>query len=272
MACYYPVNAWKSQRLNESGKRGIVFNIREGFADMPLQVPCGKCAGCMASRSQEWAVRAYHEASQHDRNCFVTLTYADPPPPSIDKKHLQDFFKRARHKYDFRYLACGEYGEQTHRPHYHALIFGEDFLDEKIAISDSLYTSQPLADLWSHGHVAVAELSMATCCYVAGYVNKKIGDEDTFALRSTRPGLGKGWLEKYSDEIRRNGFVVIEGKKIPIPKRYLAWKEEELIEVKKDRARMFKDMTPDERWERAEALPNREINKKADLATRSKKL
>lgn len=270
MACYYPVAAWKSQRVNESGKRGIVFNIRDGFADMPLQVPCGKCAGCMASRSQEWAIRAYHEASLFDRNCFATFTYADPPPPRIDKKHLQDFFKRARHTYNFRYMACGEYGEQTHRPHYHALIFGEDFLDEKLTISDALYTSKKLENIWGFGHIALAELNMATCCYVAGYVNKKIGDEDTFPLRSV--GLGKGWLEKYSDEIRRNGFVVIEGKKIPVPKRYLVWKEEELNDVKKERARMFKRMTPEESYERMVALPHKELNKKSELANRSKKL
>ena len=28
---------------------------------------------------REWAIRCYHEASQHDQNCFITLTYEDAP-------------------------------------------------------------------------------------------------------------------------------------------------------------------------------------------------
>lgn len=93
---------------------------------MALQVPCGKCIGCKSDKAMMWSIRCYHEASLHERNAFVTLTYEDAPPALV-KEDLQKFFKRARHSFDFRYFACGEYGEATHRPHYHALIFGQDF-------------------------------------------------------------------------------------------------------------------------------------------------
>lgn len=271
MACFYPVNAWKAQRLNESGKRGIVFNIREGFADMALQVPCGRCDGCRAERSQQWAIRMYHEAQLHDRNCFLTFTYADAPD-ALDKTHFQDFLKRARHHFSFRYFACGEYGEQTHRPHYHAIFFGEDFLDGAVEVNSELYTHPQLQELWGHGHIAIAPVSMATCCYVAGYVNKKIGDEDTFSLMSRRPGIGSGWLEKFADEIVRNGSVVVEGKELPIPQRYMKWKEDLLADVKRERKRIFDDLTPEQRFQRAKSLPAAEKHKKAQLKLRSKKL
>lgn len=174
MACYFPVNAWKSQRLNESGKRGITFSLREGFQDQPLQVPCGKCDGCRASRAQMWAVRMHNEAALHERNSFLTLTYADPAPPVLDKKHLQDFFKRARHHYKFRYFGVGEYGDQTCRPHYHAIIFGEDFLAGSFKINDELYVDPKLEELWGHGHIAIAPANMSSMCYVAGYVFKRL--------------------------------------------------------------------------------------------------
>jgi len=271
MACFYPVNAYKSRRLNESGKRSIVFNIRDGFQDMALQVPCGKCTGCKADRAMMWSIRAYHEASLHERNSFLTLTYAESPPTLI-KKDLQDFFKRARHHYDFRYFACGEYGDTTRRPHYHALFFGEDFLGDSYEVSDTLYSNPHLESLWGHGLVSIAPVNMAVCCYVVGYVNKKIGDEDTFTLMSRRPGIGKDWLARYSDDIRRTGTVTIEGKELPVPLRYMAWHESEFQELKKARKRRFDALTPDQRYQRAVALPNKELAAKAILKMRSKPL
>lgn len=269
MTCFYPVDAWRSQRVNESGKRGIVFRRADGFSDMPLQVPCGRCDGCRADRAQEWAIRIYHEASQHERNCFLTLTYADPAPPVLDKKHLQDFFKRARHDYSFRYFACGEYGSATHRPHYHAVFFGQDFLDGAFDISDSLYSHPVLQEHWGHGQISIGSVTMASCCYVAGYVNKKVGDTDTFSLMSRRPGIGHDWLDKYSDDIARTGFVTIEGRQLPVPRRYFDWKEDDLHDVKLERAARFSAMTPDERFKRYSSLPAREKHKKAQLRDRS---
>lgn len=274
MACFYPVDAWKSKRVNESGKRSIVFRRADGFDDMHLQVPCGKCDGCLADRAREWSIRMYHESSLHERNSFLTLTYEDNNQKTIDKKHLQDFFRRMRDAgYRFRYYACGEYGSTTRRPHYHAVLFGEDFLGgATIDINDDLYTNPRVAELWGHGLVSIGSLTMGACCYVAGYVQKKIGDPDTFSLMSRRPGIGSTWLEHYADDIRRTGTVTIEGKELPIPKRYLVWKEEELEEVKRERAARFKQQTPDEVWDRRILLAGKERVKKAQLQNRLYKI
>jgi hypothetical protein len=47
------------------------------------------------------------------------------------KRDLQLFFKRLRKAYPdvkLRYFACGKYGEQFARPHYHVILFGKSFM------------------------------------------------------------------------------------------------------------------------------------------------
>lgn len=273
MGCYYPIDAWKSKVLNESGKRSVVFNRRDGDADTHLQVPCGRCTGCNADRALMWSVRLFHEASCHDQNSFVTFTYADPCPDKLCKEHLQNFFKRLRHKFDFRYFAVGEYGEQTRRPHYHALIFGQDFLDDSFEVTDTLYSNPVVAQTWGYGMVSIGRVEMSSCCYVAGYCNKKIGDPDTFSLMSRRPGIGHDWFDKYKDDLRRIGSVVIDGREFPIPKRYLDWDNDDTLQnVRDERKLMFTQMSMEEQSSRRAALPNRELNRKAALSLRSGKL
>ena len=102
MACYHPIKAYRARRLNPSGKRGIVFNIKDGYEDMPVELPCGQCMGCRLEHSRQWAIRMMHEASQYENNCFITLTYDNehlPPDGSLQLSHFQDFFKRFRKKF-----------------------------------------------------------------------------------------------------------------------------------------------------------------------------
>jgi len=72
---------------------------------------------------------------------------------------------------------CGEYGDQTHRPHYHACLFGLDF-EDKVFVrenehGDKVWNSQSLTDLWSHGHTEVGSITQRSAGYVARYVLKK---------------------------------------------------------------------------------------------------
>lgn len=275
MTCYYPISAWKAKNKNPTGKRSMVFNPRDGFADMPVELPCGKCTGCRADQALMWSIRAYHESTLHDQNSFITLTYDDdhlPKDGCIDKKHLQDFFKRLRRDLPpgtVRYIACGEYGEQTRRPHYHAILFGLDFLHDKITIDDSLYTSPTLERFWGQGHVSIAPVTMASICYVCGYVMKKINDADTFNLMSRRPGIGHDWLKQYKSDLSRTGSVTIEGREYPVPKRYLDWEQSHFEELKKQRLAFARS---GDALEKRGALRNREKNRKSKLKGRQEKV
>ena len=162
-----------------------------------LPLPCGKCLACKLSKAREWAIRCTLEASLYDDNCFITLTYDPehlPADGKVSKKALQDFFKRLRKITNFRYFACGEYGGQFHRPHYHMIIFGWMPDDVKKG------SSKLLEKLWPFGFNDVKELHFNRCQYVARYTTKKIGsDNGEFLMMSTHPGLGTGWLNKHWD-------------------------------------------------------------------------
>jgi len=224
MACLHSKPAWQSTAENENGKRPLRFSMRKDTPD--YYIGCGKCAGCAAQKSLEWSIRMAHEAQMNERNCFVTLTYADAPE-HINRTDPQNFIKRLRHHSSkpIRYFLTGEYGEKTRRPHYHAILFGEDFLGGAYDIDGKLYGNKILDGIWKHGSVAASEFTLGTAMYVAGYVNKKLNDTDTFSIMSKRPPLGMSWVKEHHDNLRRNEVVVINGQEFPIPGVYKNWLE-----------------------------------------------
>ena len=163
MPCYKPLTGYRSKFLSKNGKRPIVFSTATGYVDRKVIVPCGRCTGCRLKYAAQWAMRCMHESQLHSRNSFITLTYNNenlPADKSINKEEMQKFFKRLRKKLgnnSIRYFACGEYGDKTSRPHYHAIIFGEDFSNDrtvhtKSKTGDLLYRSKNLEKIWTKGH------------------------------------------------------------------------------------------------------------------------
>jgi hypothetical protein len=95
-----------------------------------------------------------------------------PEDGSLDVSHFQIFMKRLRHRVKplkIRFFHCGEYGDKTRRPHYHALIFGYKVLFKKQKSGD-LFTSDMLAKCWGKGHCLVGDLTFESAAYVARYV------------------------------------------------------------------------------------------------------
>jgi hypothetical protein len=190
----------------------------------------------------------------YDENCFITLTYNNenlPKDRNIEKKELQKFFKRLRNhtgKEGIRYYACGEYGDQKGRPHYHACIFNYDFPDKELLRGgqlkrsqnhfsknnqiNTLYTSPTLSRIWTKGFHTIGEVSFESAGYVARYVTKKItgpmaenyykrdyleeGSKKRtpeFALMSRMPGIGLPWIQKYFTDVYPKDFFTLNGVK-----------------------------------------------------------
>ncbi len=251
MACYYPMRAYRAVDVSpKTGKRPILFRPQGAYTDLALVIPCGRCIGCKLEQSRQWAVRCVHEASLYDRNCFLTLTYNNdnlPKDGSLKKNDFQNFMKRLRRKLknEVRFFACGEYGENLSRAHYHALIFGYEPEDKEVHISgeyrhkknrfstkdlDTVYKSEEIANTWQKGFCTVGSVNFDSAGYVARYCRKKItGDKaishygkkiPEFGLMSRKPGIGKKWIEKYLTDVYPKDFFTINGVKMRPPRYY----------------------------------------------------
>lgn len=231
MTCYHPITGWRSQagRNPATGLWPIVFNRRDGYSDLEVQVPCGRCIGCRLERSRKWAMRCVHEASLYKDNCFITLTYDDfhlDPSGSLNVEDYQLFMKRLRKHFGsgVRFFHCGEYGELYGRPHHHAILFNCDFDDKELMFHNAktgfnLYSSNLLGTLWPFGLHSIGNVSFESCAYVARYIMKKVTGDDAnshyhgrkpeYVTMSRRPGIGHDWICKYIDDVYPHDFVII---------------------------------------------------------------
>lgn len=276
MACYHPIPAYQSGP-------GAPVRLWPPLGTHTTKLPCGSCIGCKTDHAADWSRRAQHEASSWDHNCFVTLTYDNESLPYrgyLEPKDLQRFLKRLRRALDrrppallttpiphyhlrrlpkgvqgprqqvvrtgfIRYLASGEYGDRTSRPHYHILLFNCEFAD-KVRVGKDLYESPTLAKLWKHGVHRIGTLTGASANYVAQYTLKghedmfrsfpeaastgafgsgpvKFYDQDgviiprPFLRASTKPPLGNEWIKKYKTDLQ-HGYLISQNRKNRIPR------------------------------------------------------
>lgn len=241
MPCYGPLSGWLSKDKTAKGKRRVVFNRQEGLVDRPVQVPCGRCIGCRLEYSRQWAVRCMHEASLYEKNCFVTLTYDDKhlPKNSVGLATLRPddfvlFMKRLRKLKGpgVRFFQAGEYGDLG-RPHHHCLLFNCWFDDAVVwreSGERSLYRSKELERLWPYGYSSFGKVTFESSAYVARYTVKKVvgvgaeahycGRVVEFCTMSRRPGIGRGWLERYCSDVYPKGELVMRGGVVSKPPRY----------------------------------------------------
>lgn len=282
MPCYHPLVAYESGReKTKKGKKAIFFNPKyydPGY-DRKILLPCGQCIGCRLDYSLEWAQRIMHEKTLHQSSWFITLTYNDenlPISQTIDNetgeyfenstlmpKHLQDFLKRLRdhQERDFnkkiRFFACGEYGDQSRRRHYHAIIFGleiPDLTPYKISANkDIIYSSNYIGNIWGKGFVTVGEVTTESRAYVRRYIMKKqkgflaedykvLKIEPEFTRMSRKPGIGRDYYEAHKDMFeldevfmkKKNGTIKLKPARY-YEKKYDLENPKELEKIKKHR-------------------------------------
>lgn len=263
MACYYPLKAFDTLDVNaDTGKKVYKImpfgttsvKVGRNTYSKGISIPCGKCIGCRLDYSREWAIRSYLECKEYDYNYFVTLTYAPEHLPkgqgydvetgeviygdSLNPKHLTKFIKDLRRYFDYhyghkgiRFMASGEYGDKTGRPHYHLIIYNLPLPDCMYWNSnwdgDKYFTSKIISDIWGKGHCIVANVNWETSAYVARYVMKKSLGKDSrkiyaargqlpeFIRQSRAPGLGRSYYEKNKDVIyATDELSVIKGNKL----------------------------------------------------------
>lgn len=173
---------------------------------------CGKCVLCRDKKASEWSVRCIAEnLSSHSCPYFVTLTYNNLfLPDCLLKSDVQNFFKRLRvnlfnagFDVNIRYVACGEYGSKTKRPHYHLLIWN-------LPLMSNHQLLQIIQRAWSLrgkslGFCYLGKVERGGVNYVLKYMRKPLNDEienifyPNFMLASRRPAIGKNYAMSLRD-------------------------------------------------------------------------
>lgn len=185
-----------------------------GWDSKQVQVcRCGQCVSCKLVYARDWAIRCSLEASLHEHNYFITLTYDDLNLPkgefldysgtvwesNLCPSDVQKFLKNLREWERTTYghvgtkvFYCGEYGSLTGRPHYHLCIFGcveipdlsfsfkkGDHKFYKSALYESFWSKViPGAGKVLRGFVDISECSFDTVAYTARYCMKKVDRYD----------------------------------------------------------------------------------------------
>lgn len=224
------------QRISEIMAK-CISQIRVRHGDQFHDVPCGRCNYCLQNRRKEWSFRLQKELRQHESAYFLTLTYHDLAVPMQTVEHVDDyhgkieisvpvlrkedfqkFMKRLRKRHAkytsdrVKYYAVGEYGSNTGRPHYHAVVFG---LAPKVI--------SHIGTIWVNGFVHVGSVNNDSIDYVTKYVINKYNFSDypvpPFALISN--GIGIDHLNKNS-KLYKNADTVVNnrGYKQVVPRYY----------------------------------------------------
>lgn len=204
-----------------------------------MRVPCGQCLECKQARANMWAIRLGHEMEYHDKATFLTLTYHDnnmPPDGSLHKEHWVNFMKKLRKNTTRRYIyyMAGEYGGETDRPHYHALIFGLEPCQKCIQCTKDLKWKllepedgtdcQIVRDTWGQGNVNLGWVTPKSIRYVTGYIKKADGEKPIggrqlpFSLMSK--GIGKQWLKDNATALIKDDGIRRGMKIYNMPKYY----------------------------------------------------
>lgn len=244
---YKPLKAYEHKHLQtENGKKVIIFGepkYYESYQWNETQIPCGKCIGCRMDYAQEWAVRCMLESKCWEHNYFVTLTYAPEHihlNPVVDtttgeytevqtlyKPDFTKFMKDLRRQHDYhlhhkgiRFYMCGEYGEKSGRPHYHALLFNTPIPDLKPFFINKnhqqVYISEYLSKVWGKGIVSIGEITYESRSYTRRYILKKQkineiepGKVPEFTNMSRDPGIGRIYYDTHKDDMYKNDEIII---------------------------------------------------------------
>ena len=167
-----------------------------------VEVPCGSCLPCRKKKAA--ALKRLSEFVQYDMyrkglscsfNCLTytprSLPLTSDGLPTLRKSDFQKFWKRFRMNmkrsgYDapFKYLACGEYGED-HLPHYHFIAFG---LSDLVADNYSRLSWREKETGFPLGRIDCRPLLAGGISYVCDYVITALNGQDALEAYDAKKG------------------------------------------------------------------------------------
>lgn len=185
-------------------------------------VPCGKCEVCRDNEAKAWRFRLNEEFNKCNNAVFITLTYNDNSLhyehlsnslgqcfkcPTVCKSDIQKFFKRLRKNCErigygekIKYFLVSEYGPNTLRPHYHAVIFNFPTFSP-YELHNKYKRIEFLQACWNLGYVDLGNVTPKAINYVTKYVCMQTELPEHLKMhakpfRLVSKGLGKCFLDK----------------------------------------------------------------------------
>lgn len=230
------------------------YNRINGTGLIYEQIPCRHCWACSLNYSAEWATRIMFEAQKYTHNYWITLTYNDDWLPVAEKielgekvfenlgdeiwnegtlwephvkkfiHDLRQYLERTKNHTGMKYFYCGEYGENTHRSHYHMILLNcpldiKEF--HKFRIDENYkyhWNSHEIERYWKYGYVDISELEWSNAAYTARYCMKKLHtkNDEEYAREGKLPeyirmsrNIGRSYYEEHKNEIYKNDEIIM---------------------------------------------------------------
>ena len=182
-------------------------------------------------RRANWAKRLIAEYRLNPGDTwFCTITYDDEhlpvsfddddlPQVDVSKRDVQLWFKRIRENYGarlghIRYFIVSEFGENTLRPHYHAIIFTENKCTTELL-------NEAILSTWKNGYIIDVSRVRGDGAlrYVANYILSPTQELRTLCLMSRRPGLGRRYVDRLCFTVFDSDIVWFHGSEFSLFRR-----------------------------------------------------
>jgi hypothetical protein len=166
---------------------------------------------------------------------FITLTYdtqhlmfCPKGRPTLWPSHLTNYWKYLRKHFKtkaIKYYACGEYGSNKKRPHYHAILFIKDTSLSPIQVLNVIEKA------WPHGETFTGTVTGESVAYVLKYISKTgsvpqyAGDTRTREFQRSSKGLGLDYLKTigkwHENDLFNRAYIPLSGgNRAPLPRYY----------------------------------------------------
>lgn len=186
-------------------------------------VPCGICLACRVNKKTFWTNRIQYDVASLARkgigSSFVGLSINDDNLQNIlgrEKESLQKIIKRLRQHspIKFSHFSVFEYGDKTHRPHFHCILIG---------VPTEL-SAPLLRKAWKYGFSTSEPVTSGRIRYVVDYLDytspqaketfRSKGITEPFNLHSN--GIGKSLFDSQLELIMDTGHYLHQNKPFPL--------------------------------------------------------
>lgn len=198
--------------------------------DYQIDVPCGRCHSCEKRRMRDFQIRLLYEYYCYPTNSyFITLTFdqkslerfKDNPNKAV-LLFLDRFRKSVNNNKQIRHWIVPEFGKDTHRLHYHGILFNlplGDFSNHRLITL--------LENAWKYGFVDISLIrGDGAPRYVSKYVTKSLSGFSKLPRVISSHGIGSSYLNKENLHFHKpldgylRPYIIKNGYKIPLPRYY----------------------------------------------------